>query len=83
MSWLLTGLSATISHQMIAWPAMVRDVRVSPLVAKSGTKYVKMEAVGILAAFLGTCDFLLITVGRVNTTSPALPIEIKRSTRLN
>jgi len=34
----------------------------------------------MLAAFLGTCEFLFKTVGKVNTTSPALPIEIKRST---
>jgi hypothetical protein len=82
LSRLLTGLNRTMSHQTMACPAIVRDVRTSPLVAKRGTKYVRIEAVGILAAFLGTCEFLLRTVGRVNMTSPALPIEIKRSTRL-
>jgi len=38
----------------MACPAIVRDVRISPLVANRGTKYVRMEAVGMLAAFLGT-----------------------------
>ena len=51
---LLTGLNRTMSHQTIAWPAIVRDVRMSPLVANNGTKYVRMDAVGMLAAFLGT-----------------------------
>jgi hypothetical protein len=58
---------------------MVSDVRTSPFVAKRGTKYVRMEAVGILAAFLGTWEFLLKTVGKVNSTRPALPKEIKTS----
>jgi len=58
---------------------MVNEVRTSPFVAKRGTKYVRMEAVGILAALLGTWEFLLNTVGRVNSTRPALPMEIKRS----
>jgi hypothetical protein len=39
---------------MIACPAMVREVSTSPFVAKRGTKYVRIEAVGMLAAFLGT-----------------------------
>jgi hypothetical protein len=43
-----------MSHHTIACPAIVSDVRTSPFVAKRGTKYVSMEAVGMLAAFLGT-----------------------------
>jgi len=71
-----------MSHQTMACPAIVREVSTSPLVAKRGTKYVRIEAVGILAAFLGTCEFLLRAVGRLKTTSPALPTAIRRSTRL-
>ena len=69
-----------MSHQTIACPAIVRDVRINPLVANSGTKYVRISAVGRLVAFLGTWEFLFRTVGRVKKTSPALPIEINRST---
>lgn len=76
----MTGLNATISHQTIACPAIVSDVRINPLEAKSGTKYVRIRAVGMLAAFLGTWEFLFRTVGSVKRTSPALPIEINRST---
>jgi hypothetical protein len=70
-----------MSHHTTAWPAIVREVRTSPLVANRGTKYVKIEAVGMLAALLGTWEFLLKTVGRENTTRPALPTEIRRSTK--
>jgi hypothetical protein len=41
-----------------------------------------MDAEGMLAVFLGTCEFLFNTVGRLNTASPALPIEIRTSTKL-
>ena len=50
----LTGRKRTISHHTMAWPAIVREVRMRPFVAKRGTKYVRIEAVGMLAAFLGT-----------------------------
>ena len=50
----MTGLNRTISHQTSAWPAIVTEVRTSPFEAKRGTKYVRMIAVGMLAAFLGT-----------------------------
>jgi hypothetical protein len=50
----LTGLNATISHQTIACPAMVIAVRSNPLMANNGTKYVKIDAEGMLAVFLGT-----------------------------
>ncbi len=36
----------------------------------------------MLAAFLGTCELLFSTVGRLKMTRPALPMEIRRSTRL-
>lgn len=49
-----TGRNTTISHHTIAWPAIVSEVRTRPVNAKSGTKYVRMNAVGILAVFLGT-----------------------------
>jgi len=42
-----------------------------------------MEAVGMLAVFLGTWELLLKTVGKLKNARPALPIEIKRSTRAN
>lgn len=67
----------------MAWPAIVREVRTRPVNAKSGTKYVRIDAVGILAAFLGTWEFGLITVGSVKSTSPALPMEISKSARAN
>jgi hypothetical protein len=59
---------------------MVVAVKTSPLIANSGTKYVKIAAVGTLAVLLGTWEFLLKTVGRLKIASPALPIEIKMST---
>jgi hypothetical protein len=59
---------------------MVVAVKTSPLIANSGTKYVKIAAVGTLAVLLGTWEFLLKTVGRLKTANPPLPIEIKRST---
>jgi len=37
----------------------------------------------MLAVLLGTCELLLKTVGRLKTANPALPIEIKRSTKVN
>ncbi len=79
----LTGLNATINHQTKAWPAIVMAVNTSPLMANSGIKYVRMEAVGILAVLLGTWEFLLSTVGKAKRANPALPIEIRRSTRVN
>ena len=50
----LTGLRATISHHTMACPAMVMAVKSNPLIANNGTKYVKIDAEGILAVFLGT-----------------------------
>ena len=79
----MTGLRATISHQTMACPAIVIAVRSNPLIANKGTKYVKIDADGILAVFRGTCEFLFKTVGTLKTASPALPIEIRISTRLN
>jgi len=38
----------------MACPAMVIAVRSNPLIANNGTKYVKIDAEGILAVFLGT-----------------------------
>jgi len=38
----------------MACPAMVTAVRSNPLIANNGTKYVKIDAEGILAVFLGT-----------------------------
>ena len=55
-------------------------VNTSPLIANSGMKYVRIEAVGILAVLLGTWELLLSTVGRAKRANPALPIEIRRST---
>ena len=75
-----TGLNTTINHHTTAWPAMVVAVRTSPLMAKRGMKYVRMEAVGMLAVLRGTWEFLLSTVGRAKKARPALPIEIKMST---
>ena len=49
-----TGLRATISHHTMACPAMVMAVKSNPLIANNGTKYVKIDAEGILAVFLGT-----------------------------
>jgi hypothetical protein len=78
----LTGLNATISHQTMACPAMVMAVRFSPLIANNGTKYVRIDAEGMLAVFLGTWEFLFRTVGMLNSASPALPIEMRMSTKL-
>jgi hypothetical protein len=41
-----------------------------------------MAAVGMLAVLLGTWEALLSTVGMLKTASPALPREIRRSTRV-
>ena len=79
----LTGLNATINHHTKAWPAIVIAVKTSPLMANSGMKYVRMEAVGILAVLLGTWELLLSTVGKAKKANPALPIEIRRSTSVN
>jgi hypothetical protein len=58
-------------------------VKTSPLTANRGMKYVRMKAVGILAVLLGTWELLLSTVGKAKKANPALPIEIRRSTRVN
>ena len=73
----------TISHQTAACPAIVIEVKTSPLMAKSGMKYVRIEAVGMLAVFLGTWELLLRTVGKLKIARPALPIEINMSTNVN
>jgi len=62
---------------------MVIAVKTSPLIANKGTKYVRVAAVGRLAVLLGTCELLLKTVGRLKIASPALPMEIKRSTNVS
>ena len=82
VSAILTGLRRTMSHHTIACPAIVIEVSIRPLVANRGTKYVSIEAVGMLAARLGTCEFLFRTVGNVKRTSPALPIDISKSTKV-
>ncbi len=58
-------------------------VKTSPLMANSGMKYVRIDAVGMLAVLLGTWELLLSTVGKAKKANPALPIEIRRSTRVN
>ena len=78
-----TGLNATINHHTRAWPAIVVAVKTKPLMANSGMKYVRMDAVGMLAVLLGTWELLLSTVGKLKKANPALPIEIRRSTWVN
>ena len=78
-----TGLNATINHHTKACPAIVTAVKTSPLMANSGMKYVRIDAVGMLAVLLGTWELLLSTVGSAKRAKPALPIEIRRSTSIN
>ncbi len=58
-------------------------VNISPLIANSGAMYVRIEAVGMLAVFRGTCELLFSAVGRAKNANPALPIEIRMSARLS